>query len=216
VKTFFDRGKYHLRFDHQTRLGKTTLIDQHGKESPPKLVESKPTRYAIIHDGKAEYALENDEEPRRDAAGAGRSGMWWRAVAGLGRNAIRVDQVIRNLGGGAVTVVALPGGGVRGTCVARPAGQYRVEFDALPEAGYNVVAYRVINRGDQVPTQACRITWEKCGGRWYARKIVQEFDGRHRAKDPFGYQRAVFEFDRYEPGAKVNSNLFRLDHPDGW
>jgi hypothetical protein len=218
VNVFFARGKYHLRFDYETMLVRTVYTDMQGNKTDEKLAEWKPDRLFLIDDGLSATVVRFSERirPRGCEAEifserpAPSTGFPWGDPARLGKESMDVERLIQNLGKNSIQVSDLPDGGHRGIFRPKNSDKVRVEFDTKPEIGFNVVAIRAFNEGDEIPVTATELTWKKSGDVWYVEQINKLQDYR-RVKEPGPLTRTVFKYDKMDLNVEVDPRLFGLD-----
>jgi RNA polymerase sigma factor (sigma-70 family) len=217
VKVYFDRGRYHLRFQFDTMLQWTTYTDGKGKVVQEKFVEWKPEDLFVIYDGKTATVVTFSRRIRPSGCmveiwpelRGPAANLPWNDVARLGLAVLDVEGLIRNLGRDAIRLTKMPQGGYRGRYHVKNAPKVRVEFDARPEAGFNVTAERVFNEGNDQPVTARSAAWKKDKGLWYVERLVEENDFRGGRLG--GYrERWVFRYTHFEPNARVDPTLFTL------
>jgi hypothetical protein len=222
VKVYYDRGKYHLRFDYQTKLEfsvfpgedltKPRFVD--GDPVKAGLVETKPRDFAIIFDGKDKYrvtiagripfirrSIEIEVEERRPE-------LPFVNPALLGKRLLDLEQVLENRGRNSFTITRLADGGYRVRQAIKDDGpKMLVEFYVHPEAGWNVVKRRIFNPNDDHATHHAETTWKQKKGHWFGERLIETVDVRR--DDRFArFTRSVFYFETFEPGAEVDAKLF--------
>jgi RNA polymerase sigma factor (sigma-70 family) len=215
VQVYFDGGKYHLRYKFDFRFRRAVDDGAGGK----KVVdENTPDDLAVIADGKLVSEVVYSKRIRQSGCQVNLRGRLKDATtsfaldhpAELWREAIDIDEVVKNLGRDTIKLTVLDSGSIRGTYKLKNAPKIRVEFEAEPADGYNVSALRVFNEGEKQPAQTAKVTWAKAKGIWYAKEFVTESDSRREGGDGT-LCRGVFRYESFEPGAKVDQKLFTLD-----
>ncbi len=217
IQMYYDRGRYHLHFDYQTKLSRTVYLDKDGVPVSERIVEWKPKDFFALYDGKDAYGVTFSEGVRRsgckvdiykDFPPAGT--IRWKDPAHLGKELGDVDASIKILGRDAFRVEKMKNGNFRATYRAKNP-PVRGAFEIAPEFGYNVVSWRVFNQGEDERGQARFATWKKIKDIWTVQRIVDEFGGNPKVRpEGWHFTRAVFQFDSFSPNVKVGSDLFDL------
>jgi RNA polymerase sigma factor (sigma-70 family) len=217
VKIYFDRGKYLLRFDYQTKQQKTAYFDKDGKKRDERLVEWKPKEFVVLWDGKDAYAITFSERIR--PAGCmmeiysklpvpETQQYFFTDAARL--QVVNIGGLIENVGRDAIEMSRLPMGGYRAAYRFKT-WKGRGEFELQPELGFHVTSSRVFNPDETEPVQTFTATWKKTKGFWHIQRFVTDFDNRKIDKDKGFFQRSILQFDSFSPDAKVDGNLFKLE-----
>jgi len=214
---FYDRGKYLLRFDYQTKLIWTTRQDELGKVSEPRLLEWKPKEYVVLYDGTDVYGITYREGAKPSGSMVEVysrmpvPGTHWilRDPARLGLQVTNVEKLIENLGRRAITMKQLPKGGYLGKYFLKESPSH-AEFEIRPEVGFNITAGRVYNPDNPRPITTYALSWKKMKGNWYADRLVREFDRRGMAKDGT-LERAIVQYSEYMPNASVDPSVFQFE-----
>jgi internalin A len=219
VKAYFDRGKYHLRFDFETLLHRTIYHDEHGQKSADKLAEWKPDRKFVINDGVTASVVTISDRIHpsgcmvetyapREALPLG--DFPWSDPARLGTTCLNIEALIRNLGRDSISVTKSADGILHGSFRIKNSPKVRVEFDADPAVGFNVVARRIFNPDEQLPASSTELKWRKIGDVWFAEQIVEV--NHYKDANNIGHMvRDTFSYDSVELNKDVDPALFTLD-----
>jgi RNA polymerase sigma factor (sigma-70 family) len=217
VKIYFDRGKYLLRFDYQTKQHMTGYFDKGGLKRDERWVEWKPKEFVILWDGKDAYAITFSDRIRPSGCMMEiysklplpeTNHYFFTDAARL--QIVNIEALIKNVGRDTIEMSRLPTGGYRGTCRFKD-WKGRDELEIQPELGFHVTSSRVFNPDETEPVQTFKATWKKTKGVWHIQRFVTEFDNRKIDKDKGFFQRSILQFDSFNPEAKVDGDLFKLE-----
>ncbi len=220
VDVFFDRGKYHLHFDFQRLLHRTTYRDREGGLIEEKVVDWKPENYVLIYDGMTAYSITFSERIHptgcsgeifsgvRNAASV-EADFRWGDIARPWKEVLNVETLIANLGREAINVDERADGIFRCSYQVKNSPKYRGEYHLDGNNGFRVVSSTLKRSDLDVPVQTKRLTWKNANGVWHVARIVEEFDSRELRDDGL-LRRSVFEYTSFKPNVKVDPQLFTL------
>lgn len=213
VKVVYDKGKYHLTFDYETLRVKVGLIDAVGNESAPRYGEAKPEVCHILYDGTTAYEVSFGPRYRPAGCLVEVYDRWpvpsfseIRDPAIL--HPLYVERVLENLDRETMKVTKLPSGAYRVNANHKKF-MIKSEFDFHPDFGYNVVATKVFNIGQDKPSQETEATWKQSDGLWYVQKRVQK--GHQMAPGVGIESRTAMEYERFEPNVAIAPQEFAIE-----
>ncbi len=216
VQVYYDRGKYHLRFQYDSMMARVTDLDRDGKKVRERISRWKPDDRAVLYDGAKAQSVTFSKlfrpsgclvevypslrdvpmEAPRDPA------HLWREIG-------NVAELVKSPHVEGLQVSSLSGA-TRFTCRLKGAPQVsRVEYEVGPASGYNPTRMRVLPTGRDEPFQDYQVEWAKARGAWYARRLVK----KHAivSKDGVIRDRLDFRYDSFDVNTKVEPKLFTPD-----
>ena len=220
VDVFFDRGKYHLHFDFQRMLHRTTYSDREGRVIEKKVVDWKPEDYVLIYDGMTAYSITFTERSHptgcsgeifssvRNAASV-EADFRWGDIARPWREMLNVETLVANLGREAIKVDERAEGIFRCSYQVKNSPKYKGEYHLDGNNGFQVVSSTLKRSDLDAPVQTKRLTWKNTDGVWHVASIFEEFDFRELRDDGL-LTRSVFEYTSFKPNVKVDPKLFTL------
>ena len=216
VKIHFDKGRYLLRFDYQTKMQNTIYMDKDGKVIEERVVEWKPKEFVVLWDGKVGYAVTFWERIRPSGCqveiyssmpATDINRRFFTDPARL--QVLDISSVLKNVGRDAIKVSKLPEKGYRASYLPKP-WKGHFEFDFQPELGFHVTSHRLFDAEDKEPFETCTAKWKKTKGVWHVDRLVFDSD-RRKLETPGSFQRSIIQFDSFDPRASVDDNLFSLE-----
>jgi hypothetical protein len=211
ANVYFDGGKYHFRVKYETRLVKVGVVGRPGVT----VADWKPDDLAIIDDGEKTQVVtwskairptgcEIEVFPGRESSTHSSMAEPTRHLLGY----LGLEEQLRGSKRDAIRITDLGTGVWRVGFEPKVAPGGKLEIELSSEAGYNPTRYRLLLPGQSDPFQEYSARWKKAGDVYYVERLVMDF-GVHR-KGKTGH-RLVFQYQSFEPNAKVDPKLFTLD-----
>lgn len=219
VKVFFDTGKYHLHFNFQRMLRRTSCRDSESDAIEEKVVDFAPEDVYVVFDGTTAYSIRfsdrihptgcNGEILSDMRAAVGRADFQWVGVAQPWREALDLEKAVATLGRDAIKVEEQPQGVLRCEFRVRNSLKNRVAFELQQATGFRI-ADVVVNCDDaEVPIGSKHLEWAITDSVWHVNRIVENSDLRE-VNGGGTLRRSEFEYTSVTPNAKVDSQLFTI------
>jgi beta-lactamase regulating signal transducer with metallopeptidase domain len=238
----YDRGKYRLKVEYAKKRGWVIMLPQGvRRRNPsdawnvfrnevgeivkltPRLGEGNPDNVVfVVDDGKSIESITYSSGIHPSGYRWAKHNKLYQACVDFGlqtidpvflvRDSGDVEAIVKNLGADAVHVVPLPNGAYRATFLVKGSPKIRVELDASPDVGLNVIAQRVYNEGQIQPAQIDELTWKKIDGVWVVMRSSREawMRGSDTNNDP-RYKKDVVEYRSFHVNPWIDPQGFTQD-----